>query len=93
MSERQSSKRRALRTAIFALIVLAVVFTLYALSESPREKPALPDDADHKAVADWRDCLRCHGDGGPSPLTPDHPINKEQCFRCHTLQGATPPGR
>jgi nitrate reductase cytochrome c-type subunit len=74
---------KPIKTVLYIIGVIAVVLTLYVLSQHPEERPALPTDADHRGITDWHACLDCHGDDGPSPLIPTHPINKEKCMRCH----------
>jgi hypothetical protein len=71
------------RRAASLLVALAATAALVAFLavRNPRP-PHLPRDADHAA---WRGpdaCIGCHGPGGVSPRSPNHPIGRE-CLRCH----------
>jgi cytochrome c553 len=64
-------------------VFLAIVF-MVALRRTP---PDIPADARHlESVTDAQACLKCHGPGGSSPRTPNHPLGN-QCWGCHYRAG------
>ena len=68
------------------VVLLAAVAALAAmvlwLSLRSRQPPMLPVDDAHAVFVNAVACLTCHGPGGPSPQTKNHPMGND-CTRCH----------
>lgn len=74
------------KAQVIALVILALFALLVCyLALRTRQPPRLPADEIHTSVMGADQCLGCHGPGGMSPRSKDHPLGRD-CLRCHGLQ-------
>lgn len=86
-NKKPTSKGKLIRTVIFFCVIGSLVGTLLYLGAHPKEQPALPSDAKHLAITEWKDCVPCHSPGAELPTGPKHPISNERCYLCHKPEG------
>jgi cytochrome c553 len=77
-----SGRQRLLLT----ILLLAAGGVLW-LALRTRQPPLLPADAAHAPSPEAPACLTCHGPGGPSPRSVNHPLG-DDCGRCHGARSA-----
>jgi len=76
------SRRQAVLLGLLVVAAAAVGW----LALRTRQPPLLPGDAAHTESRDAPACLECHGPGGPSPRSQNHPLG-DDCRRCHGTGG------
>lgn len=70
-----------------ALVLVAAAGAFLVLYSFRKARPDIPADAEHLAArANPEACLACHGKGGSSPRSPNHPMGRD-CGQCHYWEG------
>lgn len=70
---------------LFVLFAVAVVAGVSLLPTPKDRNPMIPKSAEHLAVTNEKDCVRCHQADGVKPVPTRHP-RRQDCFRCHARQ-------
>jgi cytochrome c553 len=73
---------------ILLVIFVAVASSFLFLYTFSKARPDIPDDAVHvDARGQPAACMSCHGQGGVSPRSPNHPHARQECELCHYWKG------
>ena len=77
------------RVLWIVLIVIVLGLGAFLVSYSfKKARPDIPADDVHTGVRGQQAaCLVCHGPGGASPRSANHPPVRGSCEQCHYLQG------
>jgi cytochrome c553 len=67
---------------LFVLFAIVVVIGVSMLPTPKDRNPMIPKSAEHQAITNEKDCVRCHQADGVKPVPARHP-KRQDCFRCH----------